>query len=95
MTHLLQSDGVTNPRPQARKEIISDAAEEGRELTPVNDVNFKAWKKRKVQEKRAAHRKDMARQAELLKAGSQVGVSGKDLFKSGHAKSTDVFLTWA
>lgn len=74
----------------ARAEIVADAAAEDRELTPVNEANFKAWKKRKIQEKRAALKKEMKRQSESLKAGSQLGVSGKDLFKSGHAKSTDV-----
>ena len=74
----------------ARKEIVADAAAEDRELTPVNEANFKAWKKRKIQEKRAVLRKEQKQQTENLKAGSQLGVSGKDLFKSGHAKSTDV-----
>lgn len=74
----------------AREELIQNAKRDGIELTPVNETSFKAWKKRKIQEKKAALKKEKARTKANLKDGVQTGATGKDMFQTGYVKGADV-----
>jgi len=60
--------------------IEKERAALGAELTKITYDTFLAWKRRKVQEKRAKLSKEATKKLNEFKAGRQTGLSGRDLF---------------
>lgn len=60
--------------------IEKERAALGPKQTKVTLESFLAWKKRKIQEKQEAAKKDEDKKRSDFKAGRQVGLSGREMF---------------
>jgi len=61
----------------------------GQSLTKVTEDTFKAWKKKKILEKKVALRKEMKKKKEDADVGKVGNVSGRELFALGHARGAE------
>jgi len=61
----------------------------GQALTKVTEDTFKAWKKKKILEKKVALRKEMKKKKEDAEVGKLGNVSGREMFTLGHARGAE------
>lgn len=78
----------------ARKDMLAKL-KPGQTLTPVNETTFKAWKKRKIQEKRKALAAEQKKTKKNLESGKLSGISGRQMFQMGAGASLDLDVSVA
>ena len=58
----------------------AELSAQNKQLTPVTLQSFVAWKKRKLREKAEKEKADNEEKKKKMKAGLNIGMSGRDLF---------------
>lgn len=68
---------------EEERQALHRSLKPGEALTPVTEDTFKAWKRRKILEKKRAFNKEQKTKKQKVKMGKQGGLSGRELFALG------------